>query len=140
MSAMLNTTEESFIEQNNSTGCPVPDKIRYPSIIGIDLAVPQWEALLVTVILTIIIILTIIGNILVILSVFTYKPLRIVQNFFIVSLAVADLTVAVLVLPLNVANMMIGRWEFGIHLCKLWLTSDVLCCTSSILNLCAIGE
>lgn len=138
---MLNTTKEIFIdEQNNTGGCPVPVKVRYPSIIGIDLAVPQWEAILVTVILTIIILLTIVGNILVILSVFTYKPLRIVQNFFIVSLAVADLTVAVLVLPLNVANMMIGRWEFGIHLCKMWLTSDVLCCTSSILNLCAIGE
>jgi len=84
-------------------------------------------------------VLTIIGNILVILSVFTYKPLRIVQNFFIVSLAVADLTVALLVLPFNVAYSILGRWEFGIHLCKLWLTCDVLCCTSSILNLCAIA-
>ncbi|KAJ8937479.1 hypothetical protein NQ314_011869 [Rhamnusium bicolor] len=27
----------------------------------------------------------------------------------------------------------------GIHLCKMWLTSDVLCCTASILNLCAIA-
>lgn len=120
-------------------GCPTPIKVRYPSIIGLDLAVPQWEAIIVTLILTFIILLTIIGNILVILSVFTYKPLRIVQNFFIVSLAVADLTVAILVLPFNVANMVIGRWEFGIHLCKMWLTSDVLCCTSSILNLCAIA-
>jgi 5-hydroxytryptamine receptor 1 len=83
--------------------------------------------------------LTIVGNILVILSVFTYKPLRIVQNFFIVSLAVADLTVAILVLPLNVAYSILGRWVFGIHICKMWLTSDVLCCTASILNLCAIA-
>lgn len=51
----------------------------------------------------------------------------------------ADLTVAILVLPFNVANMMIGRWIFGIHLCKMWLTSDIMCCTSSILNLCAIA-
>lgn len=119
--------------------CPTPEKNRYPSMIGIDLAVPQWQAILITIILSFIIILTIIGNILVILSVFTYKPLRIVQNFFIVSLAVADLTVAILVLPFNVANMVVGRWIFGIHLCKMWLTSDVLCCTSSILNLCAIA-
>lgn len=116
-----------------------------------------------TLILSMIIIVTIVGNVLVILSVFTYKPLRIVQNFFIVSLAVADLTVAILVLPLNVAYSILGRWEFGIHLCKMWLTSgkiwklliveikincflcsffctsDVLCCTASILNLCAIA-
>ncbi|XP_059474720.1 tyramine receptor 1-like isoform X2 [Neocloeon triangulifer] len=83
--------------------------------------------------------LTIVGNVLVILSVFTHKPLRIVQNFFIVSLAVADLTVAVLVLPLNVAYSLLGRWHLGITVCKMWLTSDVLCCTASILNLCAIA-
>lgn len=119
--------------------CPTPDINRYPSAIGIDLAMPQLEAFIVTVILTLIIVVTIVGNVLVILSVFTHKPLRIVQNFFIVSLAVADLTVAILVLPFNVVNMMVGQWIFGIHLCKLWLTCDVLCCTSSILNLCVIA-
>lgn len=122
-------------------GCPQPLELqRYDSIFGQSaLAVPQWEALITTVVLTLIIMLTIVGNILVILSVFTYKPLRIVQNFFIVSLAVADLTVAILVMPLNVAYSIIGKWEFGIGFCKLWLTCDVLCCTSSILNLCAIA-
>ncbi|XP_067643430.1 tyramine/octopamine receptor [Eurosta solidaginis] len=111
----------------------------YASHFGTHLAVPEWEAILTTIVLSIIIVLTIIGNVLVILSVFTYKPLRIVQNFFIVSLAVADLTVALLVLPFNVAYSILGRWEFGIHICKMWLTCDILCCTSSILNLCAIA-
>ncbi|EEZ99333.1 tyramine/octopamine receptor isoform X1 [Tribolium castaneum] len=101
--------------------------------------VAQWEALLTIVTLTLIILVTIVGNVLVILSVFTYKPLRIVQNFFIVSLAVADLTVAILVMPLNVMLSILGRWVFDIHICKMWLTSDVLCCTASILNLCAIA-
>lgn len=138
--ALFNDTELSYFVVNKTEQvCPQPEYHRYPSVIGIDLAVPEWKAILITVGLSFIIILTIIGNVLVILSVFTYKPLRIVQNFFIVSLAVADLLVAVLVLPFNVANMIIGRWEFGIHLCKMWLTSDVLCCTSSILNLCAIA-
>ncbi|XP_073843281.1 tyramine/octopamine receptor-like [Musca autumnalis] len=111
----------------------------HDSYFGVKLAVPEWEAVLTVFVLSIIIVLTIIGNILVILSVFTYKPLRIVQNFFIVSLAVADLTVAFLVLPFNVAYSILGRWEFGIYLCKMWLTCDVMCCTSSILNLCAIA-
>lgn len=119
--------------------CPQPIEVRYEALFGVTLAVPQWEAFITTVVLTLIILLTIVGNILVILSVFTYKPLRIVQNFFIVSLAVADLTVALLVLPLNVAYSILGKWEFGIGFCKMWLTCDVLCCTSSILNLCAIA-
>lgn len=134
------TAKTLAINKSVQDVCSTLQKLRYPSsVIGTDLAVPQWQAILFTILLSFIIILTIIGNILVILSVFTYKPLRIVQNFFIVSLAVADLTVAILVLPFNVVNMMIGRWVFGIHLCKMWLTSDVLCCTSSILNLCAIA-
>lgn len=130
---------EQIADGSDGSGCEIPDRMMYDSIFGISLAMPQWEAIGTAVILTLIIILTIVGNILVILSVFTYKPLRIVQNFFIVSLAVADLTVAILVLPLNVAYSIRGRWDFGIHICKMWLTSDVLCCTASILNLCAIA-
>lgn len=120
-------------------GCPLPEKEFYPTPLGISFAVPVWEAISTAVTLTAIIIITIVGNILVVLSVFTYKPLRIVQNFFIVSLAVADLTVALLVLPFNVAYSILGRWLWGKYVCKMWLTWDVLCCTASILNLCAIA-
>lgn len=100
---------------------------------------PTWEAVAATLTLSFLVLATVFGNALVILSVFTYRPLRIVQNFFIVSLAVADLAVAILVMPFNVAYLLLGKWIFGIHLCKLWLTCDVLCCTASILNLCAIA-
>ena len=83
---------------------------------------------------------TVFGNILVILSVFTYRPLRNVQNFYIVSLACADLAVAILVMPFNVINFILdGRWIFGAVFCNVWLTSDILTCTASILNLCGIA-
>lgn len=42
-------------------------------------------------------------------------------------------------LPLNVAYSILGRWVFGKIVCELWLTSDVLGCTASILHLCAIA-
>ena len=38
---------------------------------------------------------TVVGNILVILSVLKHTPLKILSNYFVVSLAVADLTVSV---------------------------------------------
>ncbi|XP_077294923.1 octopamine-Tyramine receptor [Arctopsyche grandis] len=127
------------ITREIAAGCPKIETPTYRSSLGVLLAVPEWEAALTAIILSFIIMVTVVGNILVILSVFTYKPLRIVQNFFIVSLAVADLTVALLVMPFNVAYSILGRWEFGILFCKMWVTSDVMCCTSSILNLCAIA-
>lgn len=132
----MNSTPEAVVSESH---CPTPVAEQYNSSLGVTLAVPEWEAAITAASLSLIILLTVVGNILVILSVFTYKPLRIVQNFFIVSLAVADLTVALLVLPFNVAYSILGRWEFGIHMCKTWLTCDVMCCTSSILNLCAIA-
>ncbi|KAG8229822.1 hypothetical protein J437_LFUL008790 [Ladona fulva] len=133
-------SNETGSDQNYSVECPPEPFENYTStIFGTTLAVPEWEAILTALALSLLILLTLIGNVLVILSVFTYKPLRIVQNFFIVSLAVADMTVAVLVLPFNVAYSLKGRWMFGISACKMWLTCDVLCCTASILHLCAIA-
>ncbi|XP_069679707.1 tyramine receptor 1-like [Periplaneta americana] len=124
--------------ENSIKNCSLSN-ITYDSILGIQIAIPEWEATIAAIILSLIIVSTLVGNILVILSIFTHKPLRTVQNYFLVSLAVADLTVAVLVMPLNIANLIIGHWDFGIFLCKMWLTCDILCCTASILNLCAIA-
>ncbi|XP_054259082.1 tyramine receptor 1 [Macrosteles quadrilineatus] len=134
---------EEFLNNSNLSTtdlkCPKEEVNLYDNFTGFPLAVPMWEALITLLVLGFIIVITIVGNILVILSVFTYKPLRIVQNFFIVSLAVADLTVAILVLPFNVAYSLHGRWVFGKLVCTMWLTSDVMCCTASILNLCAVA-
>lgn len=136
----VNNTNASDVLLVEAAGCPEVVAVRYRShLFDVDLAVPEWEAVLTAITLLSIIIVTVVGNVLVILSVFSYTPLRIVQNFFIVSLAVADLTVAILVLPLNVMYAILGQWVFPMWVCKMWLTCDVMCCTASILNLCAIA-
>lgn len=86
-----------------------------------------------------IILATIVGNVLVIVAIFTYRPLKQVQHMYLVSLAVADITVAVFVLPFNIIYTIRRRWDFGLFVCKFWLTCDICCCTASILNLCAIA-
>ncbi|XP_027211967.2 probable G-protein coupled receptor No18 [Penaeus vannamei] len=134
-----NETLTNLVESDLNVSGLEEEALLSGSIYDFELAMPVWEIVVTVVSLGVIIIFTIIGNVLVILSVFTYRPLRIVQNFFIVSLAVADLTVAVFVLPFNVAYSIIGKWVFGIHLCQMWLTCDIMCCTASILNLCAIA-
>ncbi|MEE6498560.1 hypothetical protein FKM82_003154 [Ascaphus truei] len=80
------------------------------------------------------------GNVLVCLSVCTEKALKTTTNYFIVSLAVADLLLAVLVLPLYVYTEFLGgAWTLGPVLCDVLMTMDVMLCTASIFNLCAIS-
>jgi len=47
-------------------------------------------------------VLTVFGNVLVVLSVWRERSLRTVTNYFIVSLAIADIMVAILVMPISV--------------------------------------
>ncbi|RWS11502.1 G-protein coupled receptor-like protein [Dinothrombium tinctorium] len=103
----------------------------------ISMSIP--EALLLTLTFTGIILLTVTGNVMVIISIFIYRPLRSVQNMFLISLAVADITLAVIVMPIHLIYTILDKWIFGVHICEMWLTFDVLCCTASILNLCAIA-
>lgn len=52
--------------------------------------------------------MTIIGNSLVVIAVFSYRPLRKVQNYLLVSLAASDLCVATFVMPLHVVQFLAG--------------------------------
>ncbi|VDO85826.1 unnamed protein product [Heligmosomoides polygyrus] len=54
----------------------------------------------------VIIAMTVVGNTLVVVAVFSYRPLKKVQNYFLVSLAASDLAVAVFVMPLHVVKFL----------------------------------
>ncbi|KYO40576.1 alpha-2A adrenergic receptor [Alligator mississippiensis] len=82
---------------------------------------------------------TVFGNVLVIIAVFTSRALKAPQNLFLVSLASADILVATLVIPFSLANEVMGYWYFGKVWCEIYLALDVLFCTSSIVHLCAIS-
>ncbi|KAL4005344.1 hypothetical protein ACER0C_005057 [Sarotherodon galilaeus] len=86
------------------------------------------------------IVVIICGNLMVCLSVFVEKALKTTTNYFIVSLAVADLMLAVLVLPLFVySEFQDGVWTLNTTICDALMTMDVMLCTASIFNLCAIS-
>ncbi|OQV16334.1 putative 5-hydroxytryptamine receptor 1A [Hypsibius exemplaris] len=80
-----------------------------------------------------------VGNVLVILSVALTRKLRTVTNCFIVSLAVADLLVAVFVMPISAFVEVTGEWWFGSLVCWIFISADVFLCTSSIWNLLIIS-
>ncbi|XP_072524332.1 alpha-2Da adrenergic receptor [Salminus brasiliensis] len=96
-------------------------------------------AAFIILVVSLLILLTIVGNALVIVAVLTSRALRAPQNLFLVSLACADVLVAALVIPFSLANEVMGYWYFGSVWCALYLALDVLFCTSSIVHLCAIS-
>ncbi|XP_075399294.1 alpha-1B adrenergic receptor isoform X2 [Tenrec ecaudatus] len=85
------------------------------------------------------ILFAIVGNILVILSVACNRHLRTPTNYFIVNLAIADLLLSFTVLPFSASLEVLGYWVLGRIFCDIWAAVDVLCCTASILSLCAIS-
>lgn len=97
------------------------------------------KSVLVLVALLLIDCTTLVGNLLVVVAVMTTKSLHTVTNSFIVSLACADMLVAVLVMPLSIYTVIYNTWTFGNIVCDLWISCDVMLCTASILNLCCIS-
>lgn len=68
-----------------------------------------WTNLVLALGLCVLIVITVIGNTLVILSVLTTRRLRTVTNCFVMSLAVADWLVGIFVMPPAVALYLIGK-------------------------------
>ncbi|CAK8689188.1 unnamed protein product [Clavelina lepadiformis] len=82
---------------------------------------------------------TVVGNLLVIMSVLVFHKLRKVRNMFIVSLALADLIMGGVVLPMGAHSAVTSQWILGKFGCHIWTSVDVLSVTASICTLCAIS-
>ncbi|XP_076869307.1 dopamine receptor D2 like isoform X2 [Brachyhypopomus gauderio] len=91
------------------------------------------------VLLVLVIFCVVFGNVLVCVAVSKEKALQTTTNYLIVSLAVSDLLLATLVMPWGVYLEVVGEWRFSRLHCDVLLTLDVMMCTASILNLCAIS-
>lgn len=90
--------------------------------------------------LLLILVISFFGNTLVIISFKTTKKLRTVTNYFVVSLAVADILIASVSMPIWGAFLITGpQWIFGLDLYKIWICVDIMCGVASIINLAAIS-
>nr|XP_060639932.1 5-hydroxytryptamine receptor 1D [Anolis sagrei ordinatus] len=82
---------------------------------------------------------TMLFNVFVIITIILTRKLHTPANYLIGSLAATDLLVSILVMPISIAYTVSHIWTFGQIMCDIWLSSDITCCTASILHLCVIA-
>jgi hypothetical protein len=89
----------------------------------------HWPNLILALLLILLMLTTAIGNLFVIVAILIERNLRTIGNYLVLSLAIADLLVALLVMPLASIYLILDRWYLGVRLCDIWTSADVFCCT-----------
>ncbi|XDV15440.1 hypothetical protein PO909_015536, partial [Leuciscus waleckii] len=73
------------------------------------------------------IVCTVVGNFLVVLAIAYFKQLQCPTNYFVMSLAVADFLVGLVVMPYSMVRTVEGCWYFGPTFCHLHSSLDLSC-------------
>uniref|UniRef100_A0A8C1WUW7 5-hydroxytryptamine (serotonin) receptor 5A, genome duplicate a n=1 Tax=Cyprinus carpio TaxID=7962 RepID=A0A8C1WUW7_CYPCA len=90
--------------------------------------------------LAMLVVATFFWNMLVLVTILKVRTFHRVPHNLVASMAISDVMVAALVMPLSLVHELNGRrWKLGRVLCQVWISFDVLCCTASIWNVTAIA-
>lgn len=82
---------------------------------------------------------TVVGNLMVMISFKMDKQLQTISNYFLFSLAVADIIIGAISMPLFTVYLIQQHWTLGPNLCDCWLSIDYLASNASVMNLIVIS-
>uniref|UniRef100_A0A8C5K024 Trace amine-associated receptor 4 n=1 Tax=Jaculus jaculus TaxID=51337 RepID=A0A8C5K024_JACJA len=85
------------------------------------------------------IVVTMLGNTVVIVSIVHFKQLHSPTNFLILSMATTDFLLSCVVMPFSMIRSIESCWYFGDLFCKVHSCCDITLCTTSIFHLCFIS-
>ncbi|CAJ0930000.1 unnamed protein product [Ranitomeya imitator] len=106
---------------------------------GLDPRFSEGVKSVIMLLISLLMMVTIFGNILVMVAFIVDKSLRTQSNFFLLNLAICDFFIGAFNAPLYVLYLLTGKWMLGKHICKLWLITDYSMSTASAFNIVLIS-
>ncbi|KAG7226580.1 hypothetical protein INR49_003737 [Caranx melampygus] len=98
-----------------------------------------WQVIIIVFLTGSLSLVTVVGNILVLVSFKINKALKTVNNYYLLSLAFADLTIGTLSMNLYTTYIIMDQWALGPLVCDLWLAIDYVASNASVMNLLVIS-
>ncbi|XP_068610439.1 muscarinic acetylcholine receptor M1-like [Brachionichthys hirsutus] len=124
----------------NFTPSPVNRTLRLPAE-NFDLLGGHaiWQVIIIVLLSGSLSVVTVVGNILVLVSFKVNKALKTVNNYYLLSLAFADLIIGTLSMNLYTTYLIMDQWALGPVVCDLWLAIDYVASNASVMNLLVIS-
>ncbi|KAK7919492.1 hypothetical protein WMY93_010776 [Mugilogobius chulae] len=98
-----------------------------------------WQVIVIVFLTGSLSLVTVVGNILVLVSFKINKALKTVNNYYLLSLAFADLTIGTLSMNLYTTYIIMDQWALGPLVCDVWLAIDYVASNASVMNLLVIS-
>lgn len=147
--ALINTTLATIIFGSTTSLVPYNDSSGYnesSTTVGPVMELPPpgprfniFGIVLLSIIASVLSILTVAGNVMVMISFKIDKQLQTISNYFLFSLAIADFAIGLISMPLFTVTTILGYWPLGPYVCDTWLALDYLASNASVLNLLIIS-